>query len=326
MAEVSFTSAHSNIEVVNLDWDLAVDTVCTGAGAAGLAAAVFAVDFGADVFVAAPPRTDTARDPDAPFRAHLSRVHPWLGARIGDLETVDFLAALSSDLASVRRPVGEADLPISVVHEAPVEARNGVAPFYGARLRDWAARCLASPYGFLHTRVVNWPTTALHASDGEIIEVAEIGAMTPDPDDVGGSVQRWLQRQAQLRYVEVEPDCALQRIVFDQGTAIGAVFDTPHGSLAVRARYGVTVVSDGPQVNAAPPQQPATWDGAVRVCLVSRRASRFGRLELLTSSGKAAPPVCRRAGRHLHTNLRETQSETPVWRCGWGRGYPVPGQ
>ena len=63
----------------------------------------------------------------------------------------------------------------------PVDTRGTVAPFVGARLRDWAARCLASPYGFVYTRVSDWQSTTLQTADGEALEVAEIGSMTPDP-------------------------------------------------------------------------------------------------------------------------------------------------
>jgi hypothetical protein len=304
-------------------WDLEVDLVCTGSGAAGLAAAISAVDFGGDVFVAASTHSDHSADVET-ARAVAERLHPWLGGHVSDLETTEYLAALSSDLEPMRAGSGEAGLPISVVDEMPVGSRRVVAPFFGARLGEWAARCLASPYGFLHTRVSDWRTTTMHAATGELIEVAEIGSITPDPVDVGGSVLEWLTAQAHDRGIGIERDCSLHRIVFEDGDVVGAVFTTSDGPLAIRARHGVTVATGLPQLGTAPPQQPSARDTDLRVCLVSRHASRFGRLELLTSQPGThdAAGTCREGNRQLRVNLHEAQGESPVWRCGRAEGYP----
>jgi FAD binding domain-containing protein len=259
--------------------------------------------------------------------AQSGHLHPWLGGDVSDSETNDYLLALSPDLEPLRLGVLEADVPISVVKESPVEQGRTVPPFLGARLHEWAARCLASPYGFLHTRVSDWRTTTLRTAEGELIEVAEIGCMSPDPENVGGSVLDWLTAQARDRGIETQPGCSLHRIVFEEGEVVGAVLTTPGGPLAIRTRHGVTVATGGP-TNAAPPQQPSEADGALRVCLVSRHASRFGRLELLTSESfvQKAPSICMPDNRQLRANLRDTQAESPVWRCARGDGYPPIGQ
>jgi hypothetical protein len=309
-----------------LQWDLDVDMVCTGSGVAGLASAIAGGDLGGDVFVAGSPRADVSGEPVAALRrqSEARSEHPWLDTGVSDLETTDYLAALSSDLGPGDRP-SDAGLPISVVHEVPVEPGLTVAPFYGAKLREWTARCLASPYGFLHTRLSDWWTTTLHTLDGETIEVAEIGSMTTDPDN--GGLLDWLGAQARDRGIEIQPDCALHRIVFEDGDAVGAVFATPDGPLAVHARYGVTVTTGSPTA-AAPPHHVATAGAPMRVCLVSRYASRFGRVELLTSQPPAteSAAACGSGSRPLHVNLHETQGESPVWRCSWGAGYPRPDQ
>jgi hypothetical protein len=309
-----------------LHWDIQVDMVCTASGAAGLATAISAVDFGGDVFIAESPH-GAPGDATGPLHAQADHLHPWLGAHVSDSETTRYLAALSSDLGPFGRVVCEADVPISVVHEMPAESGRGVAPFLGARLREWAARCLASPYGFLHTRVTDWRTTTLHTTDGEMIEVAEIGSISPDPDNVGGSVLDWLTAQARDRRIDIQQDCALHRIVFDEGEAVGAVFTTADGPLAIRARHGVTVATGRPQIHTAPPQQPSAEGAALRVCLVSREASRFGRVELLTSQPRPCEgeSVCPQVNRHLHANLHETHGESPTWRCARGDGYPLIG-
>lgn len=290
--------------------------VCAGSGAAGLATAISAVDFGGDVFVAASPAGGPAIAAD-----HL---HPWLGCDVSDTETADYLVALSSDLGPLVRSVSEVDVPISVVHESPAGSGRAVAPFVGAQLRQWAARCLASPYGFLYTRVSDWRTTPLHTIDGETIEVAEIGSMQPDPDNVAASVLDWLSAQARDRRIEVVPDCALQRIVFEEGRATGAVFNTPDGPLSIRTRHGVTIATGSSQVGGATPHAwSAVGDATVRVCLVSRYASRFGRVELLTSEPVArdALSTCQPVKEHLRVSLHETQAHSPTWRCGSVDGY-----
>ena len=181
-----------------MQWDIEADMVCTGSGAAGLASAIAGDDLGGDVFVAsAPPGEPLHHSADGdiavPMRTHADRLHPWLDAHVSDLETAEYLAALSSDLDPLTRGVyDDADIPISVVRDMPVEPGLKVAPFYGARLREWAARCLASPYGFLHTRLSDWWTTTLHTIDGETIEVAEIGSITIDSGNAGEALFQWL--------------------------------------------------------------------------------------------------------------------------------------
>jgi hypothetical protein len=309
-------------------WDEEVDVVCTGSGVAGLATAISVVDVGGAVFVA-DSSGDRADDAPRPVRARVDRLGPWLGAEVRDPETNDYLAALSADLGPLRRSRWDVDVPIRVVRQpVSVDSRGTtVAPFVGARLRDWAARCLASPYGFIYTRVRDWQSTTLHSADGEAIEVAEIGMMAPDPGNVCGSVYEWLTAQAHDRRIGVHPGSSLQRIVFEDGAVVGAVFSTPAGPLAVRARHGVTVAIGGPQINGAQYHQPV-GDAALRVCLVGQAASRFGRVELLTSETHAQPvtPTCRPVNRQLHADLHQTHTDLHAWRCGKVDGYPPRSQ
>jgi FAD binding domain len=308
-------------------WDEEVDVVCTGAGIAGLAHSVAVVDMGGDVFVA------SSRDDTEPYgasvavRSRVDKLH-WLDLDVSDPDTNEYFAALSSDLGPLTRSARDADVPIRVVDDAqPVDPRGPVAPFVGARLRDWAARCLVSPYGYLYTRVSDWQSTTLRTVDGDSIEVAEIGSIKPDPADVGGSVLDWLTARARDLCIEVHHGTALERIVFEDGDVVGAEFTTPDGPLAVRARHGVTVASGGPQAVMATGQQlPA--DATLRLCLVGRAASRFGRVELLTSQPLALPPAstCRPVIRRLYASMHETHSHLQTWRCGKVNGYPSPGQ
>ena len=168
----------------------------------------------------------------------------------------------------------------------------------------------------------------MHTADGEVIEVAEIGSMAPDFDDISGSVLDWLTAQAGDRDIEIHPNFAPQRIVFDEGEAIGVVFATPGGPLAVHARHGVTVGAGSPRVNTPLPHQLPDGAADLRVGLVGRHASRFGRLELLTSDpiARHAPSTCRPCSRQVRANLRETHGQSPARRCARGEGYPSQGQ
>jgi hypothetical protein len=309
-------------------WDEEVDVVCTGSGIAGLAHAVVVLDLGGEVFVAGQRADTEPGGSSVAVRSRVDRLHR-LGVDVTDPETNEYFAALSSDLGPLTRSARDVDVPIRVVdHAKRVDPRGAVAPFFGAALRDWAVRCLVSPYGYLYTRVSDWRSTTLRTVDGDSVEVAEIGSITPDPANVGGSVLDWLTAQVDDRRIEVHQATSLQRIVFEEGDVVGAVFATPDGQLAVRARHGVTVASGGPQVAAMTAGQPLPADDAtLRVCLVRRTGSRFGRVELLTSEPLAmcAASTCRPVNRHLRANLH-ARSHLETWRCGKVNGYPSDGQ
>src|SRR5882757_8334937 len=155
-------------------WDEEVDVVCTGSGIAGLAHAVTVSAMGGEVFVAGGRGGTEPGGSSVAVRSRVDRLH-WLEVDVPDPETNEYFAALSSDLGPLTRSARDVDLPIRVVdHSEPVDPRGAVAPFVGARLRDWAARCLVSPYGYVYTRVSNWPSTTLCTVDGDSLEVAEI--------------------------------------------------------------------------------------------------------------------------------------------------------
>jgi NAD(P)-dependent dehydrogenase (short-subunit alcohol dehydrogenase family) len=311
-----------------VNWDEEVDVVSTGAGIAGLAHAVAVADRGGEVFVADSRRETHSSGTSVAVRSRVDRLH-WLQVDVSDQETNEYFAALASDLGPLTRTAREVDVPIRVLDQAtPVDPRGVVAPFIGARLRDWAARCLVSPSGYLYTSVSDFRSTPLRTVDGDSFQVAEIGSITPDPANVGGSVLVWLTSQARDLSIGIHQDTSLQRIVFEEGDVVGAVFATADGPLAVRARHGITVSSGGPQLTVAAGQPLPVDGGALRLCLVGQTASRFGRVELLTSEplARGAASNCRRVSRRLHANVHETHSHLQAWRCGKVNKYPPLGQ
>lgn len=257
----------------DLQWDDEVDVVCTGAGLAGLAVAISAVDEGAEVLVADAPGPEAA----VTGSNHVG----WFTVESGDSETTAYLAALAGALDASALPQLDDDLPIRPAPE-PATPERRVPPFVGSELRDWTARCIPSPSGYLYTRVTDWTSTAMESSDGDALEVTDLGSMTPDPGDIVGSVLEWLDQEAHQRGVDILPVARFERLVFEERDVIGAVFTTADGPWAVRARHGVLLCQAGfPAVR--PPRLPEAGDAVLRVSLVGKAASRFGRVELLTS-------------------------------------------
>lgn len=301
-----------------MDWDDEVDVVCTGSGLAGLASAISVVDMGGDVFVASPHGAADVLPGPVAVRSRVDRLIPWLDVDIWDVETNEYFAALSSGLGALRQATFDVDVPTRAVHNLTrIGPRGPVPTFVGARLRDWTARCLASPSGYLYTRVSDWQSTPYCTPDGDTIEVAEIGSMTPEPDNVARSVFDWLAAAARERWIEAHQNCSLERIVFEEGVVVGAVFTTPSGPLAIRARHGVHVGADGLPDDAPAREQLAVSEGPLRVCLVGRTGSRFGRVELLSPEPQThGGPTCRPQTRALRASLHETRAPLQTWRCG----------
>lgn len=272
-------------------WDDEFDVVCCGSGPGALAAAVAAADAGLDVHIVRPGASRSV--PPGPET-------PWLGAGIEDAETRDYLDALSADLT----PVDDAECDTAptvrtVSVWAPVSGRGRIAPFYGARLQDWARQCLTSPYGVLYTRLTDRGTTSMASGTGEEIQVKTLGALESEPAaDTAAVLDDWLSAQVLERQIPTLDNATLQRLVFEEGEVLGAVIDTADGPLALRARHGVALSTEprgaGPATGqAGEPGKP------LQVGLVGYGASRFGRVELLelTRDG-AAPGYCSSGGVH----------------------------
>lgn len=258
-------------------WDDEVDVICTDTAPGGLATAIAAARAGGAVMLASAELPASETD--------------WFGSHQLDDPTATYLHELTADIELESLPRPSVDLPVRLASPLP-HADEGrkrrIDTFDGAHLRDWAMQCIPARTGYLYTRVTGWDTAAWQSGDGSRLAVSEIGAMSPDVDDVGGSVSSWLTAAAEDAGVSFDRSTVLQRLVFDDGVVVGAEFDTAEGALTVRARHGVLLCRA-----VEPLASPTLPQGAeVRVALVGRLASRFGRVELLT----ADPAVAAAAG------------------------------
>jgi hypothetical protein len=291
-------------------WDDEVDIVCTGSGVAGLATAIAAVDAGLDVFVA-----DAA------------------GIEVGDDETERYFRELSRDLSARARRAPTTATPVRVVDDLTpsVWRSQQVEPFKGSGLRDWAAGCLASPYGFLYSQVCDRRAVTMRSSRGEPFEVAVIGSIETGPELRKLVLSDWLCIEACHRGIDIRMDSPLQRIVFEEGHAIGAVVSTPWGSRSVRARRGVLVSTGGHDARAVTPCDVSNH-AMLQVSILRRAPSRFGRVELLTTppplaAQRTPQTTCRPLDRQLIATARETRRDRSTnWRCGELHRYPPLGK
>jgi hypothetical protein len=290
-----------------MNWDDEVDILCTGSGIGGLATAIAAVDAGLDVFVA-----DAA------------------GIQVDDDETNRYFRELSLNLLPGSHPDPAAATPVRVIDDfAPVPSRSQrVEPFTGSGLQAWAAGCLASPYGFLYSRVSERSEVTMRSSRGEPFEVTPIGSIDNGADLRKLILSDWLCVQACNRGIDISMDSPLHRIVFEEGQARGAVVGTPWGPRAVRARRGVIVSTGGHDARAVMPCDVSGYTSLL-VSVVRRAPSRFGRVELLTIRPPARSPhrACRPAHRHLIDAARETRQRQSANRYyGELHRYPPLGK
>lgn len=256
------------------EWDEEVDVVCTDSGIAGLATAISAVDEDADVFVASASEALPAVSADGSHQG-------WFDFG-DDAATAAYRGELTADLDMEALGRSDSNLPLRLSGEPIPIRRRPRPPFEGPLLQEWNARCVIAPTGYLYTRVTDWTSETMDCGGGDVVKINEIGSMIPDLDDPVDSVAKWLADQALDRAVLPQPVRRFDRLVFEDGAVIGAVFSTDTGPLAIRARHGVLICT---KVTAPIDDFYRELSGQpmLRVALVGKDASRFGRLELLTS-------------------------------------------
>lgn len=244
-----------------LHWDDEVDVLCVGSGPGVLAHAVFSAALGADVLL-----VDAAAPTD-----------------VTDADTRAFLGSMTDDLGPVT-PAG-ADLEVAVLRAEPVPARTDprapIEPFIGARLREFALRCVASPFGVLYTEVPDAGWTAMRIEAGDTVQVASIGTFRAGVEAPAPALTAWLDEQAHACGVARAADSVAQRLIFENGRVAGAELAAPSGTTLVRALAGVALSTRSAPDAGEWPAQPELGGRTADVAIIARTAGRFGRLALL---------------------------------------------
>jgi hypothetical protein len=226
-------------ETDGIDWDDRVDIICVGPGDAATAVALAAQNAGLDTYLVG---RMAARTDDGSLAGRLG---------LSDESSVAYLENLTDDTGPLSDGVDAAALPAHQV-------RAPAAPpyhFYGAKLRNWAIECLASPYG-----VVSTSPAGRHAQPALVAAV--------DAGDLS----------ARLRdcAVDADDDEVLGQLVFSAGRVVGAVLESSAGSRWVAATRAVVIATGA---GAPLPVLPAGVSGDL--ALVTHPESRFARLELV---------------------------------------------
>ena len=266
------------------EWDEIADVICAGRGRIGLAIAVAARRAGLDVMLTDGP-AETADDVAGDDAARADAAVPTgeLAALLGvtDEETAGYLDALTEDIVPL--PGVDAGVTVRVVDGPlhPELTRGPIGTFFGAALIHWAEACVSSPYGLLHTRVADPRMSVTYTGANGSVEATVLDTIDIDPDRPADSLEHWLTTLEQEHDDALQTSGSLQRLVFENGVVVGAVVESASGIRTVRARHGVMMsLGDG----VAPTGLPTDLDRreSAEVALVSRAASRFARLELLT--------------------------------------------
>jgi hypothetical protein len=262
--------------IAETQWDLEVDVVCIGAEGGVLAAGLVAANAGFDTYLGVTDSTYGGGDLAAP-----------LGYRGGDGQTTRHLAGFDYAFGGSG---GRAHSfwPVRVIEDVapPRQHRRGaIEPFFGAALEQWAYRCAAAPHGLVYDRVSRRQMTEMRSSRGEKVEAAIVGSVDLSPAVPALSLSRWLRTQAAHADLSPDTQVRLSKLVFEDDGVAGALIDTNDGVLAVRARENLIIGVGEPAGKRTHPFVSATDPVTVNVCLVSKAASRFGELEIVTATG-----------------------------------------
>lgn len=291
-----------------------VDLLCIGYGAGPLAAAVVAARARMSVayietLFEPPPHDDAAR------------ASPWpdaLGERWGvethAPEMSSYIDELTHDL---RAPAASApSMGLAFTEPAPSTSEyrgpdGSVARFDGSQLRTWAYQCLDSSTGVVSTRVAQPGATRVRSAAGEVLEFSDVAA-APRNGIGEAEMHDWLLGLARESGVQLNAGVGVRRLLFENGLPSGAVVETPTGKRVVWAVHGVVLGTGSRRAGTAIPSPhqalPVDW----RLCLCSRPASRFARLELVrdtepSTTVLSAPADLNRATKT--TNVAEQRRE-----------------
>ncbi len=269
---------HSKVEsvITETQWDVEADVVCIGAEGGVLAAGLVAANAGFDVYLGISASALSGGDLAAP-----------VGYPGGDGQTTRHLAGFDYAFTGGRPAHGF--WPVRAVEEVtpPRPHRRAVVePFFGAALEQWAQRCAGAPHGLVYDRVTKRQMTEMRGSArGEKVEAAIVGSVELSPGLPPLSLSRWLRAQAAEAELLPDTEVRLIKLLFEDDAIAGALLDTRDGVLSVRARENLIIGVGDPARERVHPLVSATDAVTVNVCLVSKAASRFGELEILTATG-----------------------------------------
>jgi hypothetical protein len=120
---------------------------------------------------------------------------------------------------------------------------------------------------------------------GEKIEAAVVGSVELSLGRPVLSLNTWLKNQATEADLQPHSDVRLVKLIFEDNALAGALLDTDKGVRAVRASENLIIGVGDPPTERVHPLVSGCEPVTVHVCLVSKAASRFGELEIVTTSG-----------------------------------------
>lgn len=233
----------------DLDWDEAVDVLCVGAGPGSLAYGILCDAAGLEVLIVESPHLDP--------------------------QTREFCDAMTADLGGCPPAL---ELAVNRAETVAAPSGRGVKleTFDGEQLRQWSARCFASPFGVLLTEVP--ALEAMRTDAGESITAGLIAGYQPDPGQPGPALSRWLRERAAGLFAPEED--RLGGLVVAEGRIAGVTLDTTDGTRRIGTAAGLAIAV-GPALDCWP-AQPELAGVTAAVAVVSRWAGRFARVELLS--------------------------------------------
>jgi hypothetical protein len=254
-------------------WDDEVDVLCIGAEGGVLAAGVVAAQAGLDAYLGISEQTAVG---------DLAASLCYGG---GDRPTTKHLAGFDYAFGKVDR--AQTLWPVRAVEDiAPARSHRGaIEPFFGAPLEQWASRCASASNAVIYNRVGKRQMTEMRSSTrGEKFEAAVVGSVSLSPDRPALSILTWLKNRAADADLRPRSGVRLAKLIFEDGL-VGALLDTHDGVQAVRARENLIICVGDPATERVQPLVSACAPVTAHVCLVSKAASRFGELEIVTAAG-----------------------------------------
>jgi hypothetical protein len=247
-------------------------------------AAIAAAEAGMTVVVARLPRAHAQRRSSGtkPPKSWATALRNAVSVEGLSTETLGYLNSVTDGVGPPEATPLVMGLPRRHVNVPRRPPSGAVAPFHGGELLTWNRACLSSPYGLLYTRASLPGAKEIVPPSTGRVEVNVIGGAPPDWSTTSPSA--WLAARARRCGVALITAGSLHRLLFDEeGRVIGAAF----AEKTVRVCDGV-VLGAGPRHSDDSMLRRAWQPRDAQLGVASAVASRFGRLELMTSG--TSPP------------------------------------